>query len=78
MEKNERLTCTPYTKQDFEMVQLLSDLSGNTLSSVVGLALHEWLKDNFVNQVKRHLEVEHLLNETGIPNHLHDLGDIKQ
>jgi len=78
MEKNERLTCTPYTKQDFEIVQLLSDLSGNTLSSVVGLALHEWLKDNFVDQVKRHLEVEHLLNETGIPNHLHDLGDIKQ
>jgi len=78
MEKNERLTCTPYTKQDFEMVQLLSDLSGNTLSSVVGLALHEWLKDNFVDQVKRHQEVEQLLNETGIPNHLHDLGDIKQ
>tara|TARA_Y100000589_G_C26686175_1_gene439855 strand:+ start:87 stop:320 length:234 start_codon:yes stop_codon:yes gene_type:complete len=77
MEKNERLTCTPYTKQDFEMVQLLSDLSGNTLSSVVGLALHEWLKDNFVNQVKRHLEVEHLLNETGIPNHLHNFGEDK-
>ena len=77
MEKNERLTCTPYTKQDFEMVQLLSDLSGNTLSSVVGLALHEWLKHNFVNQVKRHLEVEHLLNETGIPNHLHNFGEDK-
>ena len=77
MDKNERLTCTPYTKQDFEMVQLLSDLSGNTLSSVVGLALHEWLKDNFVNQVKRHLEVEHLLNETGIPNHLHNFGEDK-
>ena len=77
MEKNERLTCTPYTKQDFEMVQLLSDLSGNTLSSVVGLALHEWLKDNFVDQVKRHLEVEHLLNETGIPNHLHNFGEDK-
>ena len=74
MDKNERLTCTPYTKQDYEMVQLLSDLSGNTLSSVVGQALHEWLKDNFVDQIKRHREVEHLLNETGIPNHLHDLG----
>ena len=74
MDKNERLTCTPYTKQDYEMVQLLSDLSGNTLSSVVGQALHEWLKDNFVDQIKRHHEVEHLLNETGIPNHLHDLG----
>ena len=77
MDKNERLTCTPYTKQDFEMVQLLSDLSGNTLSSVVGLALHEWLKDNFVDEVKRYQEVEHLLNETGIPNHLHDLGEDK-
>ena len=77
MEKNERLTCTPYTKQDFEMVQLLSDLSGNTLSSVVGLALHEWLKDNFVDEVKRYQEVEHLLNETGIPNHLHNFGEDK-
>ncbi len=61
MDKNERLTCTPYTKQDYEMVQLLSDLSGNTLSSVVGQALHEWLKNNFVNEVKRHQEVEHLM-----------------
>ena len=61
MDKNERITCTPYTKQDYEMVQLLSDLSGNTLSSVVGQALHEWLKDNFVNEVKRHQEVEHLM-----------------
>ena len=77
MDKNERLTCTPYTKQDFEMVQLLSDLSGNTLSSVVGLALHEWLKDNFVDEVKRYQEVEHLLNETGIPNHLHNFGEDK-
>ena len=59
------------------MVKLLSDLSGNTLSSVVGQALHEWLKDNFVDQIKRHQQVEHLLNETGIPNHLHDLGGDK-
>jgi len=76
-DKNERLTCTPYTKQDYEMVQLLSDLSGNTLSSVVGQALHEWLKDNFVAEVKRHQDVEYLLNKTGIPNHLHDLGGDK-
>ena len=74
MDKNERITCTPYTKQDYEMVQLLSDLSGNTLSSVVSQALHEWLKDNFINEIERHQKVEHLLNETGIPNHLHDFG----
>ena len=77
-DKTQRINVTPVATQDFEMVQLLSDLSGNTLSSVVGLALHEWLKDNFVDQVKKHQEIEHLLNETGIPNHLHDLGDIKQ
>ena len=76
-DKNERLSCTPYTKQDYEMVQLLSDLSGNTLSSVVGQALHEWLKDNYVTEIKRHQEVEHILNETGIPLHLHDLGGDK-
>ena len=61
MDKNERLTCTPYTKQDYEMVQLLSDLSGNTLSFVVGQALHEWLKDNFINYVNRHQDVKHLI-----------------
>ena len=77
MDKNERLTCTPYTKQDYEMVQLLSDLSGNAFSFIVEQALHEWLKDNFVDQIKRHQQVEHLLNETGIPNHLHDLGGDK-
>ena len=77
MDKNERITCTPYTKQDYEMVQLLSDLSGNTLSSVVSQALHEWLKDNFINEIERHQKVEHLLNETGIPNHLHDFGGDK-
>ena len=63
MDKNERLTCTPYTKQDYEMVQLLSDLSGNTLSFVVGQALHEWLKENFINYVNRHQNVKHLIME---------------
>ena len=57
MDKNERLTCTPYTKQDYEMVQLLSDLSGNTLSSVVGQALHEWLKDNYTKEIQFYKEV---------------------
>ena len=77
MDKNERLTCTPYTKQDYEMVQLLSDLSGNAFSFIVEQALHEWLKDNFVDQIKRHQQVEHLLNETGIPFHFHDFGGDK-
>ena len=63
MDKNERLTCTPYTKQDYEMVQLLSDLLGNTLSFVVGQALHEWLKENFINYVNRHQDVKHLIME---------------
>ena len=83
MEKNERLSYFPditfktRTKQDYEMVQLLSDLSGNAFSFIVEQALHEWLKDNFVDQVKKHQEIEHLLNETGIPNHLHNFGEDK-
>jgi len=76
-DKTQRINVTPVATQDFEMIQLLSDLSRNSLSSVVGLALHEWLKDNFVEQVKRHQEIEHLLNETGIPNHLHNFGEDK-
>ena len=71
MDKNEKLTCTPHTKQDYEMVQLLSDLHGSTLSMIAAKALHEWLKDNFVKDIERHAKVEHLLNETGIPNHRH-------
>ena len=71
MDKVQRINITVLSSQDYEMVQLLSDLSDVTLSSVVGLALHEWLKDNFVNEVERHLKVEHFLNETGIPNHRH-------
>ena len=51
MDKNERLTCTPHSKQEYEMVQLLADLSGNTLSYIVGQALHEYLKNNFVSEI---------------------------
>ena len=77
MDKIQRINITVLSSQDFEMVQLLSDLHGRTLSMIAAKALHEWLKDNFVTEVKRHQDVEHLLNETGIPNHLHDLGGDK-
>ena len=71
MDKVQRINITVLSSQDYELVQLLSDLSDVTLSSGVGLALHEWLKDNFVKDIERHAKVEHLLNETGIPNHRH-------
>ena len=77
MDKIQRINITVLSSQDFEMVQLLSDLHGSTLSMIAAKALHEWLKDNFVAEVKRHQDVEHLLNETGIPLHLHDLGGDK-
>ena len=44
-DKNERLTCTPHSNQEYEMVQLLADLSGNTLSYIVGQALHDKFLD---------------------------------
>ena len=61
MDKVQRINITVLSSQDYDMVQLLSDLHGSTLSMIAAKALHEWLKDNFVNEVKRHQEVKHLL-----------------
>ena len=61
MDKVQRINITVLSSQDYDMVQLLSDLHGSTLSMIAAKALHEWLKDNFVNEVKRHQEVKQLL-----------------
>ena len=44
MDKNERITCTPHSKQEYEMVELLSELSGKTFSFILAEALHIYLK----------------------------------
>ncbi len=62
MDKNERITCTPHSKYEYEMVQLLSDLSGKTFSFIVAEALHDYLKNNFESEVKRYLEIGYILN----------------
>ena len=76
MDKVQRINITVLSSQDYEMVQLLSDLHGSTLSMIAAKALHEWLKDNFVKEIERHVKVEHLLNETGIPNHRHGYTEV--
>ena len=62
MDKNERITCTPHSKQEYEMVELLSELSGKTFSFILAEALHIYLKNNFESEVKRYLEIGYLLN----------------
>ena len=47
MDKVQRINITVLSSQDYDMVQLLSDLHGSTLSMIAAKALHEWLKDNF-------------------------------
>ena len=61
MDKVQRINITVLSSQDYDMVQLLSDLHESTLSMIAAKALHEWLKDNFVNEVKRHQEIKQLL-----------------
>ena len=61
MDKVQKINITVLSSQDFEMVQHLSNIHGTTWSHIAARALNEWLKDNFVNEVKRHQEVKHLL-----------------
>ena len=51
MDKVQRINITVLSSQDYEMVQLLSDLHGSTLSMIAAKALHEWLKLNFVKDM---------------------------
>ena len=63
MDKNERFTCTPQSKQDFEMVQYLANLTETTFSYVVSKALNEWLKDNFIEEVDRFQKTQEIIKQ---------------
>ena len=49
IEVTRRITVTPVSLQDYDMVKLLSHLSGATYSAIGARAINEWLKENFIN-----------------------------
>ena len=63
MDKVQRINITVLSSQDYDMVQLLSDLHGSTLSMIAAKALHEWLKLNFVKEVEQHQQTEQIFKK---------------
>ena len=59
--KDQRINITPVSTQDFDMVKALSDLNGSTWSQIGARALNEWLKINFLKEVKRHRKINQSL-----------------
>ena len=62
-DKTQRINVTPVSTQDFEMVKTLSDIYGSTWSQIGARALNEWLRLNFVKEVKRHQKIDQIFKK---------------
>tara|TARA_B100000212_G_scaffold328087_1_gene291995 strand:+ start:6534 stop:6713 length:180 start_codon:yes stop_codon:yes gene_type:complete len=47
MNNTARITVTPLCKLDYDAVKQLAKTNNTTLSQIVSVALHEWLKHNY-------------------------------
>ena len=61
--KDQRITVTPVSLQDCDMVRLLSHLSGATFSAIGARAINEWLKENFTKEVERHKKINEIVED---------------
>ena len=61
--KDQRINVTPVSLQDYDMVKLLSHLSGATYSAIGARAINEWLKENFTKEVKRHQKINEIVED---------------
>ena len=61
--KDQRINVTPVSLQDYDMVKLLSHLSGATFSSIGARAINEWLKENFTKEVERHQKINEIVED---------------
>ena len=43
---------TPHSSKDYEAMKHLSKLSGSSISEVIKMAFHEWLKDNLPKEIE--------------------------
>ena len=62
-DKTQRINVTPVSTQDFEMVKTLADMYGSTWSQIGAKALNEWLRTNFVKEVKFHKKIKQILSK---------------
>ena len=61
--KDQRINVTPVSFQDYDMVKLLSHLSGATFSAIGARAINEWLKENFTKEVERHQKINEIVED---------------
>ena len=61
--KDQRINVTPVSFQDYDMVKLLSHLSGATFSAIGAKAINEWLKENFTKEVERHQKINEIVED---------------
>ena len=57
MNNTARITVTPLSELDYYSVKKLSKIHNNTLSQIVSVALHEWLKNNYKKEIEFSKEV---------------------
>ena len=46
---------TPHSSKDYEAIKHLSKLSGSSISEIGAVALHEWLEDNFIKEIRKNI-----------------------
>ena len=61
--KDQQINVTPVSLQDYDMVKLLSHLSGATYSAIGARAINEWLKENFTKEVERHQKINKIVED---------------
>tara|TARA_R100001224_G_C3900227_1_gene108213 strand:+ start:276 stop:455 length:180 start_codon:yes stop_codon:yes gene_type:complete len=57
MDNDIRITVTPLSELDYVAVKQLKVIHNTTLSQIVSVALHEWLKDNYTKEIQFYNEV---------------------
>ena len=57
MDSDNRITITPLSELDYVAVKHLKMIHNTTLSQIVSVALHEWLKDNYTKEIQFYKEV---------------------
>lgn len=57
MDNDTRITVTPLSELDYVAVKQLKVIHNTTLSQIVSVALHEWLKDNYTKEIEFYKEV---------------------
>ena len=57
MNNTARITVTPLSELDYDAVKQITKIHNTTISQIVSVALHEWLKNNYKKEIEFSKEV---------------------